>query len=83
MAWFTYILECRDGTLYTGITTDLEKRVIKHNDGTAAKYTATRRPVKMLWHESCADRSTATKRELEIKSLSRQEKLKLLSSGAE
>lgn len=82
MAWFTYLLECGDGTLYTGITTNLEKRVAKHNKGTASKYTATRLPVKMLWHESSEDRSTATKRELAIKNLSRQEKLKLLSSRA-
>ena len=79
MTWCVYILECADGTLYTGITNNLEKRIAAHNDGSGAKYTAARRPVTLAYQEECADRSTASRREYEIKSLSREEKLILTS----
>ena len=77
--WFLYILECRDGSLYTGITTDIAKRVAAHNDGTGARFTRGRTPVKLLYCEKQADRSKATKRELEVKRLTRQQKLALIA----
>jgi len=77
--WFVYILECNDNTLYTGITNNLEKRIEQHNHGQeAAKYTRVRRPVKCVYHEPQANRSKATKREMEIKKLSRIKKLQLI-----
>lgn len=80
--WVVYILECRDKTLYTGITNNLEKRVEQHNTGAeGAKYTRARRPVKCVYNEIQKNRSEATKRELAIKKLSRKEKLKLIESG--
>ena len=78
MSWVCYILQCSDGTLYTGITNDLEKRLAAHNAGTAAKYTRVRGPVKLVFVESCADKSTALKREMEIKGLTRAKKLELI-----
>ena len=79
--WFVYILECNDKTLYTGITTDLEKRVEQHNSGKeAAKYTRVRRPVKCVYNEIHKNRSEATKREYAIKQLSRREKMDLIKS---
>lgn len=77
--WFVYIVRCDDDSLYTGISTDVERRVTQHNAGTASKYTRSRRPVSLLFQEERLDRSDATKRELEIKSLSRQEKKKLIA----
>ncbi len=81
-SWFVYILECADGTLYTGITTEIERRVDQHNGELpgGAKYTTARRPVKLLWSEQRDDRSAATKRECAIKSLSHAEK-KLLAAS--
>ena len=73
-----YVLECADGSLYTGITTDLERRVHEHNSGTGANFTRARRPVQLLWSEPAADRSGALKRELEIKRFSRARKLELV-----
>lgn len=79
MKYYVYILECSDATLYTGITTDLERRVEEHNSSEkGAKYTKIRRPVKLVYSLECADRSSASKKEYAIKHLSRQEKLKLL-----
>ncbi|MDD5383502.1 MAG: GIY-YIG nuclease family protein [Gallionella sp.] len=75
--WFCYLLRCADDTLYCGITNDLEKRLAAHNAGTASKYTRTRVPVELVFAEPCVDRSDASKREIEIKSLTRSEKLKL------
>jgi putative endonuclease len=71
------LLECADGTLYCGITNDLEKRLAAHNAGEGAKYTRGRTPVAARYQENCADKSTALKREIEIKRLSRVEKLEL------
>jgi len=82
MSWACYILQCSDGTLYTGITNDLEKRLAAHNAGTAAKYTRARGPVELVFVESCADKPTALKREMGIKSLTRAEKLVLVNAWA-
>ncbi|MDO8294282.1 MAG: GIY-YIG nuclease family protein [Gallionella sp.] len=82
MNWFCYLLRCADDTLYCGITNDLEKRLAAHNAGTASKYTRVRVPVELVYAESCADRSVASKREMEIKNLKRTEKLALINVGA-
>lgn len=74
-AWSLYTLKCRDGTLYTGITTDLSRRVRQHNDGTASRYTRSRLPVKLIFSEPCRGRSQALKREYAMKQLSRIEKI--------
>lgn len=76
--WFVYIVECADGTFYTGISNDLERRVREHNAGTGARYTRSRRPVVLRYHERLPDRSSASAREYRIKALSRREKQKLL-----
>ena len=76
--WKLYILRCADGSLYTGITTDVEKRLEAHRSGKGAKYTRGRGPLELVYSEECGDHSTALKREHEIKRLSRQEKEKLL-----
>ena len=78
MGWTLYILHCADGTLYTGITDDVEKRLKAHNSGRGAKYTRGRGPVELVYSESCADKSAALKRELAVKRLSRAQKLKLI-----
>jgi putative endonuclease len=80
MSWVCYLLYCADETLYCGITNDLDKRVAAHNAGTAAKYTRARGPVRVAYMEACADRSTASKREMAIKKLSRESKLILVQS---
>ena len=77
-SWKIYILRCCDGSLYTGITTDLEKRVTAHNAGKGAKYTRSRRPVELAWSEDCSDHSGALKRELEIKGMTREDKLRMI-----
>jgi len=78
--YFVYMLECSDGTLYTGIATDLERRLDEHNNSPkGAKYTRARRPVKLVYSEEFTDRSGASRREYEIKKkMSRKEKLDLL-----
>ncbi|MBO5588707.1 MAG: GIY-YIG nuclease family protein [Anaerovibrio sp.] len=81
MRAFTYILECADGTLYTGYTTDMEKRLSTHNSGKASKYTRCRLPVKLVYLEECKDKETAMSREWHIKQLSRVEKLKLIEEN--
>lgn len=81
MNWFCYLLRCADDSLYCGITNDLEKRLAAHNAGTASKYTRVRVPVELVYAESCTDRSVASKREMEIKSLKRAEKLVLIQSS--
>jgi putative endonuclease len=79
MAWTVYILECADKTLYTGIAKDMEQRLTAHMNGTGAKYTRGRTPLKIIYTESRRTKGQALKREAEIKSLSRAEKLKLVS----
>ena len=76
--WFCYLLQCADGSLYTGITPALERRVTRHNDGSASKYTRARRPVRLVWSEAWPDRAGASRREAAIKQLPRAEKLALL-----
>jgi putative endonuclease len=76
-----YLLRCRDGTLYCGWTTDVAKRLATHNRGAGAAYTRARRPVKLVWHEPCADRSAALRREWQIKQLTRVEKLRLIAGS--
>ena len=76
-SWTVYILECADGTLYTGIAKDLAKRVEEHEAGTGAKYTNGRGPFKVVFQEKQPTRGTALRRELEIKALDRSSKLKL------
>jgi putative endonuclease len=79
MSYFVYILECCDGSLYTGIAKDVAKRLDEHNNSDrGAKYTKARRPVKLLYQEPSLDRSSASKREYEIKKLSRAKKLQLI-----
>ena len=82
MSWICYILRCADDTLYCGITNDEKKRVAAHNAGTAAKYTRTRVPVELVFVEKCADRSDASRREMSIKKLTREQKLHLIRSHA-
>ena len=72
--WFVYILRCADGSLYTGITTDVSRRCEQHNAGTASRYTRSRLPVNLSYQEAQASQSLALKRELEIKAMSRKEK---------
>ncbi len=78
---YTYILECKDQTLYTGYTTDLERRLKVHNDGKGAKYTKIRRPVKLVYNEEFENKSEALKREYALKQLSRKQKLLLIKEG--
>jgi putative endonuclease len=77
MSCYCYILECADGTYYTGWTTDPERRVAQHNKGVGAKYTSTRRPVKLAYLEEQPSRTAAMKRELAIKRMKRAQKIKL------
>ena len=76
---FTYIVECSDHTLYTGWTNDLEKRIIAHNEGKGAKYTKTRRPVRLVYFETFATKEEAMSREYRIKRLSRRKKQQLIA----
>jgi len=80
--YYVYIVQCADETLYTGIATDLERRIDEHNHSDkGAKYTRARRPVTLVYHETFEDRSTASKREYEIKKqMSRAEKLEMIST---
>ena len=82
-AWWVYVLHCADGTLYTGITTDVDRRIAEHNgDGApGARYTRSRRPVRLLHVEPAADRAEATRRELAIKRLDRERKLALCAAA--
>ena len=77
MPAFVYLLRCRDGSLYCGWTDDLERRVATHNAGKGARYTRSRKPVRLVWSEELADRSAALKREIAVKRLTRTQKLAL------
>ena len=81
--WYLYILRCGDGTLYTGITNDVEKRLAAHRAGKGAKYTRGRGPLEIVYREELPDHSAALKREHEIKAMSRQEKEKLIEKTPE
>ena len=76
-SWKLYILRCGDGTLYTGITTDVDARLEVHRTGKGAKYTRGRGPLELVYQENCESHSHALKRELEIKALTRQQKEQL------
>lgn len=81
--WYLYILRCKDDTLYTGITTDVEKRLEAHRAGRGAKYTRGRTPLELVYRETCGTHSQALKREVEIKKLTRQEKQNLIGKTEE
>jgi len=77
LIWVVYIILCNDGTLYTGISNNLEKRLEQHTNGRGAKYTKGRGPFKLIYKEECSNRGFSSKREIEIKKLSREKKLSL------
>ena len=77
MPAFVYLLRCRDGSLYCGWTDDLERRLTAHNAGKGARYTRSRKPVRLVWSEELADRSAALRREIAIKRLTRAQKMVL------
>lgn len=82
-SYFVYLLECADGTLYAGSTTDVERRLIEHNESIkGAGYTKSRRPVKLLYSEDCGTQSEAQKREYDIKQLTRPQKLALVKTAS-
>ena len=81
MGWFVYVLQCKTGELYTGCTNDVSRRLEAHNRGVASKFTRSRLPVTLIYRERCADRSSALRREAEIKGMRRGEKLALIVSG--
>ena len=83
MAWYVYMLRCGDGTLYTGITDDVEKRLAAHRAGRGAKYTRGRGPLEAVYTEPCPDKSAALRRELQIKALTRSQKLALCRTEEE
>lgn len=74
---YTYMVRCKDGSLYTGWTNNLEKRLHAHNEGSGAKYTKTRRPVELVYYEEYESKTQAMKREYEIKQLSKKKKEEL------
>lgn len=77
--WYLYILECGDGTLYTGITDDVQRRLEQHRSGKGAKYTRGRGPLKLVYTEECGTRTDASKREYAVHRMPRKEKLKIIS----
>ena len=83
MAWYVYMLRCGDGSLYTGATTDVERRLQTHRAGRGAKYTRSRLPLDVAYTELVSDRSAALRREAEIKKLSRADKLRLAAGVSE
>ena len=80
MSWFVYILRCGDGTLYTGITDDVDRRLAAHRAGRGAKYTRGRGPLELCYTEEQPDKSAALRRELELKKLRREQKEKLIET---
>lgn len=81
--WVVYILECKDGSLYTGITDRLTHRLAAHRAGRGAKYTKGRGPLKLRYLEDCADHSAALRREIQIKKLTKAQKLALCEGASE
>lgn len=79
MSWRVYMVECADGSLYTGCSNDVKKRVATHNAGKGARYTRSRLPVKLVWSVRVKDRSAALSREYRVKQLTRAEKLALIN----
>ena len=80
MFWYVYILRCGDGTLYTGITDDIPRRLAAHRSGKGAKYTRGRGPLELVYQEQVPDKSAALRREIQIKRLRRAEKERLINS---
>ncbi|WP_242344464.1 GIY-YIG nuclease family protein [Anaeromyxobacter terrae] len=80
-AWHVYVLRCGDGSLYTGATNDVERRVARHAAGEGARYTRARLPVVLVYSERAGDRSAALRREAALKRLTRTEKLALVAAG--
>ena len=78
VSWFVYMLRCRDGSLYTGYTDDVRRRLAVHSAGKGAKYTRSRLPVELVYQEELPDKSAALRREAAIKKLTRQQKLNLV-----
>jgi putative endonuclease len=78
-SWSLYILKCSDGTFYTGVTTDLERRFREHQEGKASRFTRTRRPVALVYQEPCGTRSQALSRECAVKSMARRRKEDLVA----
>ncbi len=81
--WYFYLARCSDGSLYAGVCVDLKQREAAHNAGTGAKYTRGRRPVCIVYSERCTSKSTAMKREHEVKKWSKQKKKRLIENGRE
>ena len=81
MGWYVYMLRCGDGSLYTGSTTDVDRRLREHQSGTGARYTRSRPPVTLAYVEEAPDRSAAQRREAAIKKLPRDQKWKLIGKG--
>ena len=80
--WEVYIVRCRTGELYTGCTSDLRRRMEQHNDGSGSKFTRSRRPVVLVYREGCDGRSSALKRENEIKRMTRAAKVRLAQTAS-
>ena len=80
MSWFVYILRCGDGTLYTGVTDDVQRRLAAHRAGKGAKYTRGRGPLELVYTQEQPDKSAALRRELQIKKLTRPQKERLISA---
>ena len=78
--WYVYCLRCKDKSIYTGITNDLKQRVARHNQGKGSKYTAYKRPVKLIYQEKHPDKSSALKRESYLKGLSKAEKEEIVAA---
>jgi len=81
VAWFVYIVRCADRSLYTGVATDVTRRIVQHNLGKGARYTRSRLPVELVYQEAAADRGAALQREMAIKRLPRAGKLALLGNA--
>lgn len=81
MSYWLYILRCGDGTLYTGVAADVDKRLALHQQGKGAKYTRGRGPLTVVYREECPDKSAALRREYAVKQLTRQEKLALIETS--
>lgn len=83
MSWYVYMLRCRDGSLYTGSTDDVQRRLAVHNSGKGAKYTRSRLPVSLVYEEALPDKSAALKREYALKRLDKAQKEQLIHPGKE
>lgn len=83
MAWYVYILRCGDGSLYTGYTNDIPRRLARHQSGRGAKYTRSRLPVALVYQEELPDKSAALRREAAVKRMTRPQKLSLIAAAQE